>query len=714
MAHIWKFFCSGGFDQVQLDTAADIAHLHELDQKLWVALSCPVQELEFDPRTLELLDANGDNRVRAPELIAAAQWSCRMLKDPQLLINGAAALPLAAINDSCDEGQRLLASAKQVLADLGKKDAQSITVEDTADTARIMAQTKFNGDGIVPATASDDAATQTLIREIISCMGGETDRNGKPGVSRNKLNAFFVAAKAFVEWWARVEANRDEVLPLGDATPAAAAAMAAVKIKIDDYFARCRLAAFDPRALAVLNSKEDDYEQMITRDMSADCAETANLPLAMIAAAKPLPLGDGLNPAWRDAMTAFTEKTVVPVFGDRSSLSAADWQILGARFAAYEAWQHGNAGGAVEKLGLPRIREILAADGQATIAALIEQDRALEPQFNAISSVNKLTRYVRDLGLLLRNFVNFKDFYTLDCHAIFQVGTLYLDGRSCDLCVRVNDVGKHAAIAAMSRVFLAYCECVRKGASERMTIAAAFTDGDSTFLTVGRNGLFYDRKGQDWDASIIKIIEHPISVRQAFWSPYRRFARLVSDQIEKMASAREKEMEQKAAGGIIQAGTKLEPGKIGTAPPGAATPFDMARFAGLFAAIGLAIGTVGTAMAALLSGFMKLVWWQMPLSMLGLLLLFSGPSMIMAWLKLRQRNLGPILDANAWAVNTRAMINIHFGKSLTAVAKLPEGAQCSLIDPYAPKRDLRRLQVLLLLLAAILLLTGALLYHNRA
>ena len=52
---------------------------------------------------------------------------------------------------------------------------------------------------------------------------------------------------------------------------------------------------------------------------------------------------------------------------------------------------------------------------------------------------------------------------------------------------------------------------------------------------MGRNGIFYDRKGVDWDATIIKIVEHPISVRQAFWMPYKRVGKLIGEQIEKFA-----------------------------------------------------------------------------------------------------------------------------------------------------------------------------------
>ncbi|HET7318806.1 MAG TPA: hypothetical protein VFK23_06705, partial [Nitrospirota bacterium] len=118
----------------------------------------------------------------------------------------------------------------------------------------------------------------------------------------------------------------------------------------------------------------------------------------------------------------------------------------------------------------------------------------------------------------------------------------------------------------------------------------------------------------------------------------------------------------------------------------AAAPFDVAKFAGIFAAIGLAIGAIGTAIAALVTGLLRLAWWQVPLAFLGIVLIISGPSMALAWFKLRQRNLGPLLDAGGWAVNARARINIPFGTQLTSIAQIPEGAERSLFDPYKEKK----------------------------
>ena len=57
-SHTWNFFRAGGFDQVQIDTGADLLALKELDQKLWVALSCPTRGIEFDTKTLDLIDSD--------------------------------------------------------------------------------------------------------------------------------------------------------------------------------------------------------------------------------------------------------------------------------------------------------------------------------------------------------------------------------------------------------------------------------------------------------------------------------------------------------------------------------------------------------------------------------------------------------------------------------------------------------------------------------
>ena len=110
MSHTWTFFRTGGFDQVRIDTAADLLNLRELDQKLWVALSCPTTGIEFDARTLALIDNDGDGHIRAPELLGAIDWAAARLTDAAVLEQALAGVPLAAIKD-----ETILAAAKGLL-----------------------------------------------------------------------------------------------------------------------------------------------------------------------------------------------------------------------------------------------------------------------------------------------------------------------------------------------------------------------------------------------------------------------------------------------------------------------------------------------------------------------------------------------------------------------------------------------------------------------
>ncbi len=681
--HRWRFFRSGGFDQVRIETADDLRHLGALDQKLWAVLACPTAGLEFDERTLQLIDGDGDGRIRVPELRAAVRWVCEVLRDPGLLFEPGDSLPLAALDDRHTEGQELLAAAREVLVRVGRAGGDTLSMEDLADPARLFPPERFNGDGIVPTALTSDEAVRALIEQIVASVGAQTDRSGQPGVSADTLQAFLAAAEQVRAWQDKACSEAAQILAFGDGTAAALAAFDAVQAKVEDYFTRCRLAAFDERATDALNPADSRYADIAALALSDARQEVAALPLAKVVPGAALPLVDGINPAWQAAMAALREQVVTPVLGEQTRLTLAQWQQLSARLTAYREWQAAKPATPVADLPAEGLSSLVQPATVAALQALIEQDAQSDTDATGVDALEKLLRLRRDLITLLRNFVNLSDFYGGQQPAVFQAGTLYIDQRSCDLCLRVADMGRHAALAPLSGTYLVYCQCVRQGEAP-MTIVAAMTGGDSDEMMVpGRNGVFYDRAGRDWNASVIKVVEAPISVRQAFWAPYKRVARMIGDQIQKFAAARDKDVEARSAAGVTQVGTQAEAPADGARQQA----FDIAKFAGIFAAIGLALGALGTALAAVVSGFLGLPAWQMPLVVLGMVLLISGPSMLLAWLKLRQRNLGPLLDANGWAVNIRARINIPFGASLTGVAALPAGSERSLHDPYADKAN---------------------------
>ena len=712
--HTWKFFRAGGVDQVVLASAGDLENLHTLDQKLWVALACPVVGLEFDARTLALLDTDGDGRIRPPEVLGAIAWTRDVLRDLGELFDPSDEVPLASIDTKTGTGKDVLAGAKLILENLGKGDATSISLADVSDTEKIFVATKLNGDGIVPADSADDEETGKVITDIIAAMGSVPDRSGKPGVDQSRVDAFFDQARLYADW---LDAGRGQPSPraFGLATDAAVLALDAVRAKVNDYFARCRLAAFDARAVAALNAAEPDLVALGPQMLTALADDVAKLPLARVEAGRPLPLGDGVNPAWSARMAAFAQATVATVFGaTRASLTEADWTVLVGKLAPYEAWLVAKPATEVAALGDDRVTALARGDARTRVNTLIAKDAALATESNQIGAVEKLIRFRRHLLVLLKNFVNFAEFYGKR-GAIFQAGTLYIDARSCDLCLPVDDAGRHALLASLSQACLAYCDCVRRKDKEKRSIVAAVTGGDTDNLMVGRNGVFYDRKGDDWDATITKFVDNPISVRQAFWTPYKRFIRLVEEQLAKRAKTADDESAKKMEAATVEAPAAGEkkpdekkaeekpkdaPDAPAAAAPAAVVAPEKGIDIGTVAAIGVAVGGIATFFSSILATFLGLGMW-MPLGFLALLLAISGPSMLIAWLKLRQRNIGPLLDANAWAVNARAFINVPFGSALTGVAKLPQGASRALVDPFAQKKRPWRFYGFLMLLALL-------------
>ena len=328
-----------------------------------------------------------------------------------------------------------------------------------------------------------------------------------------------------------------------------------------------------------------------------------------------------------------------------------------------------------------------AAAEAANAAALAAAKAQYKP-------LEKLLLLCRDYVTLLRNFVSFQDFYAKrgkallgreakgeSPWAIFQAGTLIIDQRACNLCLKVSDMAKHNTQATDSGMFLVYCNCKHHATGQTMQIVAAMTVGDIRNLKVGKNALFYDRQGQDWEAEVVKIIDNPISIGQAFWSPYRKLGEWVSGLITKSAAEKEK---KSFADLTAKLQTPPAAGQVAAQP----APFDIAKFAGIFAAIGMAVGYIGSFLTSLATGVKSIAltaWWALPVAIISLLLVVSGPSMILAWMKLRKRNLAPLLNANGWAINADAIVNVLFGNTLTEQAQYP---LVKMKDPHAKIKKL--------------------------
>lgn len=343
----------------------------------------------------------------------------------------------------------------------------------------------------------------------------------------------------------------------------------------------------------------------------------ADAPLVMDGAETALPVHGNINPRYSDTVSAFVNKAVKPLLGEVDSLGRADYLKVKAAFAPYRAWI------------------------------------ASKPEMNAnarslLVDEERVVRYRMHLVEYLRNFVNQERLYDGSLDAMFLTGTLFIDGRECRLCFHVENEAAHAALAERSDCCLIYLKLSRGGAPASRTVCAVITAGRTVPLYVGRNGLFYDRDGVAWDATISKVVQAQVSLLEAFWAPWRKLGEMIGGQVRKFVG----DTQSKSAGGVAgavsgigtEAAAKAESKPADSSASGAA-------LASSVAALGIGVGMVGAAFAGLVGIVAGLPWWKTALGVLLVVLAVSLPSVILAWFKLRRRDLSAVLNACGWAVN---------------------------------------------------------------
>ena len=671
--HSWSFENIGGSTRVKITTGADIAHLDELDPKMWTVLSCPAKGLEIDDKSLQYMDTDSDGKIRVNDIVATAKWITSAIKNADLLIKGDDHIDIEQLNQEDANGKKLYNSAKQILANLNKE-GSVISLADTADSAAIFAKTRFNGDGVITELTTNDLDEKAAIAAAIATLGGVADRSGDNGVNAELIEKFYQTLADYAAWQAAtVEA------PYGADTDKAIEAYNALDSKVKDYFVRAKLASFSPESTAKLDVQTALIEAISADNLTGKTDEIASYPIARITDKQELDIDAPINPAW----AAQFNTLMAIVKPAEKAITEASWAAIGTTFATYNAWKAAKKGAEVESLGIDTVKKLLADDKKQALLTLIAQDAALKEEAESIDMVDKFLHVYRDLYRLLRNFVTFHDFYdkSKKVNAIFQNGRLIIDQRECRMCMEVSDMAKHNSSAATSGMYLVYCDCTTKSKPGKITIVATVTVGDIGDLIVGKNAIYYDNKGLVWDAVITKIIDNPISVGQAFWSPYRRMATTIENLISKNAADKDAAM-MKDVNAKINAAPATTAAPAADAAKAPAQPFDIGKFAGIFAALGMAVGMIGTALTSIVKGIFDLKWWQLIAAFVGIMLVISGPAMVMAWLKLRRRNIAPLLNANGWAVNAASKISIPFGETLTDIAKFPK---LKLKDPYAKK-----------------------------
>jgi hypothetical protein len=672
----------GGSYQLVVEGPEQLAQMAQLDEARWTASSAPTSSLNVDPRFLACVDRDDNGRIRPEELKAACHWILSVLRDHSDIGSTTLKLQLGHVNTDHPDGSRVLASAHRILGNLGVQDADSITLDQVRNLQHIRASAATNGDGIIPPEAVEDASLKQFIEDIIATTGSALDLGGKRGVTAIELAAFLKSAQARIAWEERSDHG------LGPDAAKAWSAIASLRAPMETWFRTCDLVCLDPE----LAKKRFDANFDATMKLQGAGPVTDyldHLPLAPPNAKGQLHMDGWLHPSHREALAHVRER--VPMGGAPPHVDEQAWRALLTRFAPYQAWLEEEAGKDVAPIGSERLATYTNDPVyKDALTALIATDKAVAVELAEIATVERVILYQRWLLDLTNNFVSFAQFYDPTRRSMVEWGTLVMDGRRFDLALRIANRKAHKECAKKSMICLLYVEATGRSSDDVLTLAVAVTSRDRGSLYLGKRGVFYTTDGRDWDAVVVDVLDNPISLWEAAKRPIVGLVDLVTAQLERFSEARQTQLETQVQSTLsktetaaqeLQKTTQTEgvavPAAEASAPEPAAAPpaaDQSGALQNLMMSGSVAVAALSSAFAYLMSTLSTIDLTQVLAITGGLAALVLVPPTLLAAVRLRQRDLGRVLEAGGWAINSRLRLPSWAGAVFTRTPPLPPGS----------------------------------------
>jgi len=680
-----RFSNFGGIHQFVVTGAADLEQIDDLDPARWAATSAPLSDLHCDEGFLAYVDAESTGRVRVAQIIRARDWLFERLADREVVKGRAESIKLDAIKD-----EKLRAAAVRVNREQKAEDSAKVSLTDVRAFKGGYAKFLANGDGVMPPEVVPEAEVAAFIKDIIAVVGSSKDRGGGDGIDAGHLEKFKTQGRAYLDWKAKAKA----AAVWSDDTASASALCAKLDAKIEEYFLHCDLLRQEGPAEATIKLKEDEVRALRAKDAAAIETYLKASPLAAPNAKGTLDLTGPINSLYAADVADLRAKVLTRALGGEvKELTRDAWRKAKATFDAWRAYEAAKPAEPFDPIA-DKLAGYLDGPLPGRVTHYVELDKAAAPELAEVDNLEKLLLYVRWLVELTNNFVNFSSIYRPSETALVEMGSLVIDGRRLDFCVKVTDRAAHKAIATESLIFLVYAKIMEKeGSGATFEVVAPVTGGEKGRLRTGKRGVFYDREEKEWDAQIVEIVENPISVKEAMYAPFRRAAAFLNEKFESWVSSATESQQQALAAKTEEAATTAQQtaeravAEARQPPPavpaaGAPAPRNPEQKEGininsLVVGGGMALAGLGAVLAGLVNMLTSVSGWLAILGVVGAVLALSA---FTAWLKLRRRDMSVLLEANGWAVNVHTKVTARIAKVFSYTPDLPKGATMDVTD----------------------------------
>lgn len=691
----FRFF--GGSRQMRIRTGNDIRRVADLDEAHWTIIGMQTDSMVGDKDFINAMDADRHGRIRCDDVKAALKWTLGLLKDLSGMEKSSDFLAISSLDLENPEAVAIAETIRIALENLGLPDQKGIHLDQISDSEKIVSDSLQNGDGIIPPDHVADPLVADCIRSVMALIGKHPDLNGLDGVNLADLDSFESQANGYLNWLAEYDRELQEILPFGQKTKALLNAMRAIKEKTDELFFSISTMRFckgklqnpvtqfdpmDPASVKTFLEKAPIANPSENGELNADC--------------------DSINPLWCDCVNTFFA-ALSDVSGKTiRKISADDWLQLKNKLSPLEAWLAKKNTAIFDDFDAEKLRSYRDAGTYSAIRRMITDDAAVADDLKNCKNVRKLILFQKNMLTFLNNFVSLDHLFDENQKSMIQVGRLVMDGRIFTLCTLVPNPDEHKKIAMASDICVMYLDITRGAGADAkaMKLAVAVTSGDVRNIFIGKRGVFFTDDGSVWDAKIFDFVKQPVSIGEAIKEPFYKFADFLQKQADKYFSTKSKTYETNLAKSMD---ASIVPPPIKPQTP--AISGSMVLMGG-----GIGIAAIGSAFAFMAKTLQGISVGTILAVFFGILLIFGGPIIAVALVKLFHRNLSRFFEANGYAINAQLYLSLKMGRIFTRTPKLPfRVAYCPpdfLIENSEEAASMRRKKIFWTIILLILLAVG--------
>jgi len=631
------FLKLGESHHFKIDNHSDLEALLELDEALWVATTAPCSTLKTDPVFLTLLDADHDGRLRAEEIKDGIRHLFSHLTEVSAITPGNDELTLSSINTGTELGQRIRTSADKVLKRLNSK-LDQVSLQQVRAVQQEVLQGGLDQAGIVLSEAADSEEMERCIKDILASVGGRDHPNGSRGVDKSALHTFLDQCSNYLDWYLKAGSIKREsisdILPLGANTEDGYELLQNLAPKLNQYFLLCDIKRLNPELLSrAFEVPEANIAYNLIRIEEAE-SYLSSAPLSLLSSDGTLDLTGEINPYFEKILQRFLAEVIEPLLGKKTQqLDRDSFHRLQQIFEPYEIWVKQKPEVQVDRLDAERISGYVSDPAyRQRLEELISRSHETAFVLDNLKELERLILYQAHILPLVNSFVSFPHLYDPNERALFEEGTLIMDGRHFTMAVKVEDRQHHIETSRGSNIFVIYCELFGPDGKKMYEIAVPVTSGSRGNLRLHKWGIFNDINGHELHAKIVDIVENPISIGEAVIDPFIRMRKSFFSRLEQFSSKAEERLFRKK-----EDDEKKKDAASGT----------------MLAGISVAVAALGSSAAFITKTVSAMSFRTVLLALLVIALLILVPTALSAYYRLSRRDLSSILEGSGWGLNAR-------------------------------------------------------------